>query len=112
MSAASERKAMRQLLPEYSLLSVQQLASFLGCSDDIAREMIDDGVIPSVRVGKRRHVDPLDAVVHVLADREGVSAAEFWRAHGIATSERVRDYLAHLRKSTLLDRSVREKLTA
>lgn len=98
MSVASERKAMREILPAYSLLTIPQLAAFLGCSEDVAREMVDEGVIPSIRVGKRRHVDPIDAVVHVLADREGISAADYWERHGEATADHVRRYVARIRK--------------
>lgn len=98
MSAASDRKAMRQILPAYSLLTIPQLALFLGCGEDVAREMVDDSTIPSVRVGKRRHVDPIDAAVHVLADREGITAGEYWRIHGEATVDHVKRYVVRIRK--------------
>lgn len=98
MSVASERKAMRDLLPTYSLLTIPQFARFLGCSEDTAREMVDDGVVPSVRVGKRRHIDPIDAIVHVLADREGVTAADYWRIHGEATADHARRFIVRVRK--------------
>lgn len=98
MSVASERKAMRELLPEYSLLSIPQLAAFLGVGEDVARAMVADRIIPSVGVGKRRQVDPMDAVVHVLAEREGVTAAAYWERHGEATADHVRRYVARIRK--------------
>lgn len=98
MSLASERKSMCDLLPTYSMLTIPQLAAFLGCSDDIARDMVDQGVIPSVRVGKRRHVDPIDAVVHVLAEREGLTPQAYWERHGESTSEHVRRYVARIRR--------------
>lgn len=98
MSQASERKAMADVLPAYAMLNVPKLAAFLGCSEDIAREMVDDGTIPSVRVGKRRHVDPVDAAVYVLAERDGVTAAAYWERHGEATVDHVRRYVARIRK--------------
>lgn len=98
MSVASERKAMRELLPQYALLGTAGVAAFLGCSEDVAREMIDDRTIPSVKVGKRRHVDPVDLVVHVLAEREGVTAEVYWSTHGEQTAELVRKYVARVRR--------------
>lgn len=98
MSVASERKAMRQLLPAYALLSIPELGKFLGISEEIARGMIKAGTIPSVKVGERRHVDPMDAVVHVLAEREGITAAAYWERHGEATADHVRRYIARIRK--------------
>jgi len=89
---------MRDVLPTYSLLTIPQLAAFLGCGDDVARQMVDDGMIPSVRVGKRRHVDPIDAAVHVLADREGITAAQFWALNGDGVADLVRRYIARIRK--------------
>ena len=98
MSIASERKAMRQLLPQYALLSIPELAKFLGVGEDLARDMVKDGTIPSVPMGKRRHVDPMDAVVHVLAGREGVTAAAYWERHGEATADHVRKYIVRIRR--------------
>lgn len=98
MSVASERKAMRELLPAYALLSVPELANFLGVGEDLARDMVADGTIPSVPVGKRRQVDPLDAVVHVLAGREGITAAAYWERHGEQTAELARKYIARIRR--------------
>lgn len=98
MSVASERKAMREILPQYALLSVPELASFLGCGEDVARAMVEDGTIPSVPIGARRHVDPVDAVVHVLAGREGITAAAFWERHGEHTAELAKKYLARVRR--------------
>ncbi len=98
MSQASERKAMRELLPQYSLLTVPELGKFLGVGEDVARGMVDDGTIPSVRVGKRRHVDPIDAVVYVLAEREKVTTEDYWRRHGEATADHVARYLSRIRR--------------
>jgi excisionase family DNA binding protein len=100
VSEASDRKAMRAVLPTYALLTIPELAAFLGCSNDIARVMVDDGTIPSIRVGKRRHVDPIDAAVHVLAEREGVTASAFWEKHGDAVADHVRRYVARIRRVT------------
>lgn len=100
MSLASERKTMREILPSYALLSIPELGAFLGVGEGVAREMVQAGAIPSVGVGKRRQVDPMDAVVYVLAEREGVTAAEYWRVHGEAVAEHVRRYIARIRRVT------------
>lgn len=98
MSVASERKAIRDLLPAYSLMSIPDLAHFLGVSEDVAREMVEDKVIPSIRVGSRRMVDPMDAAVYVLAEREGVSVEDFWDAHGDAAVDLAKKYFARVRR--------------
>lgn len=97
MSRASERQAMSDTLAAYSLMSVQQVAKLLGCSEQIAKEMIDGGEIPSIPVGKRRKVDPIDAVVHLLAGREKITPAEFWELHGQAVAELVREHYGRIR---------------
>lgn len=98
MSIANERRSMVELLPAYALLTIPQLAAFLGCSEDVARDMVDEKVIPSVRVGQRRHVDPMDAVVHVLADREGITAAQWWSLYGEQGVELVKRHVTRIRK--------------
>lgn len=100
MSVASERKQMREILPEYALLSVPEIAKHLGCGEDVAREMVEDGTLPSVPVGKRRFVDPVDLAVHVLAGREGIAAAAYWERHGDQTIEYVRKYIQRIRRVT------------
>lgn len=82
---------MSEHLAAYSLMSPQQVARLLGCSEAVAKEMIDSGIIPSIPVGKRRKVDPVDAIVHLLAGREGVSTEEYWRIHGQAVPELARE---------------------
>jgi excisionase family DNA binding protein len=99
LSIASERRSLVDLLPTYALLKIPELAAFLGCSEDVAREMVDAGTIPSVRIGARRHVDPVDAVVYVLAEREGITAAQFWAVNGSEqTVELVRKHVARIRR--------------
>lgn len=98
MSLASERKAIADVLPEYALLSIPKFAAFLGCSEDVARQMVEDGVVPSVTVGKRKHVDPIDAAVYFLAEREGITAAAYWEKNGEATVDHVRRLVARIRK--------------
>jgi|Marorgknorr_s2lv_3_1036020.scaffolds.fasta_scaffold102139_1 hypothetical protein len=56
--------------------------------------MVDDGKIPSFPVGKGKKVDPLDAIVHVLAGKEGVSREEFWRTLGEAVPDLARAHYA------------------
>jgi hypothetical protein len=99
VSRAQERKAMREALAGYSLMGIPELASFLGCSEDVARGLVDRREIPSVPVGGRQKVDPMDAAVHVLAGREGMSAEEYWDRHGEATADHVRRYVARIRKA-------------
>lgn len=89
---------MRELLPAYSLMSIPELGKFLGVGEDVARAMVQDKTIPSVGVGKRRQIDPMDAVVHVLAEREGITAAAYWERHGEATADHVRKYVARIRR--------------
>lgn len=98
MSVAAERKALRDLLPRYALMSAPEVGAFLGVGEDVARDMIDAGTIPSVRVGKRRMVDPIDLVVYVLAEREGVTSAQFWAIHGEATAELAAKHVARIRR--------------
>lgn len=99
MSKASEKKAMSESLASYSLMSVPQLAAFLRCSEPIATEMLDSGVIPSVPVGKRRKVDPIHAVAHLLAGEEGFdSARPWWDKHGEACIELIRVRYHRIRK--------------
>lgn len=98
MSAAAERKAMREILPAYALMTIPEVARFLGCSEEVARAMVDDRTLPSVQVGQRRHVDPIDVAVHVLAGRDGIDAAAFWERHGEQTAELARKYVARVRR--------------
>lgn len=89
---------MRETLAGYSLMGIPELAAFLGVSDTVARDMVDRGDIPSVPVGGRKKVDPMDAAVHVLAGREGLTATAYWERHGEATADHVRRYVARIRK--------------
>jgi hypothetical protein len=107
MSRASERKAMVETLAGYSLMGVPKLAAFLDCSEAVVRALVDDGVIPSTRVGGRSKVDPMDAAVHLLAGREGLFTsaghpdhAAYWTRHGEATAEHVRRYVTRIRRAT------------
>jgi hypothetical protein len=105
VSKAQERKAMRETLAGYSLMGVPELAAFLDCSEAVAHEMVEADVVPWVRVGGRKKVDPMDAAVHVLASREGIrrpdgypDIAAYWLRHGEATADYVRRYVARIRK--------------
>lgn len=88
---------MAEHLAAYSLMSVAQVAHLLGCSEQVAKDMIDSGEIPSVPVGKRRKVDPLDAIVHLLAGREGVTTEEYWQLHGQAVPDLARECYHRIR---------------
>lgn len=97
MSEATERQSMREALCAHSLMGVTELAGFLGVTPEIARGMVERKEIPSVQVGRRRRVDPVDAAVYVLAGREGCTVEEYWRRHGETTMERAMKYAKALR---------------
>lgn len=99
MSRASERKVMAEDLAAYSLMSPRQLAGLLNVSEEIAKDLIRERKIPSVPVGKKmRRVDPYDAIVYLLAHREGTTVAAFCERHGEAVVELVREHYARIRK--------------
>ena len=103
MSKASELKAMRDTLTMYPLMTAHQFAQFLGCSDDQARDTLKSGRLPFVNIGlgskPRYRIDPIDAAVFLLAEREGVSAEEFWDTHGQeGTPELCRRLVTRIRK--------------
>jgi excisionase family DNA binding protein len=93
MSVATERRAMRDALAGHSLMSIPEAARLLDCSEPVVRRMVEDRIIPSVPVGRQRKLDPIDVAVHILAGREDLSAAEFWRTHGEATPDLARRYV-------------------
>jgi len=93
VSAATERKAMREVLAAFALMSVPEFARFLGVGQEVAHGMVERGEIPSVPVGRRRRIDPIDAAVYVLAGRDGVAFGDFWKLHGEATEEHARRYI-------------------
>lgn len=103
MSAASERKALRDELAGYPLMTVPALAAFLHCSVDHARGLLADGAIPAVNIGRgsrtEYRIDPVAAAVYVLAQQEGVSVEAFWEAHGPnGTVERCRRLVQQIRR--------------
>lgn len=96
MSRASERRAMTEAIAGYALMGVPELAALLGCSPDVAHGMIEEGLIPSVTVGARKKIDPVDAGVYVLAGREGCEPPEYWERYGEGqVVENVRRYFRH-----------------
>lgn len=98
MSERTERKEWAEILPRYPLMGIPALAAYFGCHQDTASGMLDENVVPSVRIGKRRFVDPEDVAVYVLSQREGITAREFWERHGEATADHVRRYIGRIRK--------------
>jgi len=88
VSESSERRAMGATLAAYGLMKPHEVASFLRLSVTTVKGMLDAGTIPSIGDGKRRRVDPLDVCVYALAEREGVSVADYWLTHGEAVPER------------------------
>jgi len=92
VSKASERKTMIDSVAGYALMGVPELAELLGCSVDVAHGLD----LPWVIVGKRKKVDPVDAGVFILAQREDVTPAEYWDRLGEGqTVENVRRYFLH-----------------
>ncbi len=98
MSTSSERKAMGQTLAAYALMRPHLVAAFLDLSVATVKEMLDAGVIPSIGDGKRRRVDPMDVCVYALAERAGVSVADYWLMHGDAVPERAARYYRQILK--------------
>lgn len=103
MSVASDRLALRDALVDYPLMTVRELSSFLRCSVDHARGLLEDGVIPFVDIGRgaRREyrIDPVEAAVFVLRQAEGLSRDEYWSTHGPnGTVERCRQLLNQIRR--------------
>lgn len=96
MSQASERKAMRDLLMDYSLMSLPQIAQFFDCDPRTAAKWLEEWGVPDIR-GK---YDPVDVAAGVLAEREGISFAEYESRHGSAVADHVRRYMARIRKAT------------
>ena len=86
MSIASDMKAMRDTLTMYPLMTAHHFAQFLGCSDDHARDILKSGRVPFTDIGlgskPEYRIDPMDAAVFHLAEREGVTSEEFWKEHG------------------------------
>ena len=104
MSEASERKAMADAMSGYPLMTVKQLQGFLACGDDHVRGLLEDRAIPPIDIGRgQKHewrVDPIDVAVYVLAQREGITPAEFWERHGPeGTPEACRRMLARIRRA-------------
>ena len=102
MSASTERRAMRDVLASWSLMTPAELAAFLSVSEDQAHRLLDAGRIPSVDrgCGSRRSlaVDPIDAAVFMLAERDGMTSEAYWERHGEAAVDRARTYVQRIRK--------------
>lgn len=98
MSESSERKAMGQTLAAYALMKPHEVASFLSLSVTTVKDMLDAGTIPSIGEGKRRRVDPVDLCIYALAEREGVTVADYWLTHGDAVPERAARYYRQILK--------------
>ncbi len=68
MSKASERKALREALVGYPLMTVNQIASFLSMKPEKVRRLLEARAIPNkdVGLGKNRQyrADPMDVAVY------------------------------------------------
>lgn len=102
MSVATERKSLRDALTGYPLMKVNELATFLRCSEEHVRDLLKTGVIPSTNIGLGQRaeyrVDPLDAAVFHLAQREGISTEDYWERHGEATAEHAQRLVTRILK--------------
>ena len=98
VSTSSLRRALGDALAAYALMRPHHVADFLDLSTSTVKLMLDAGDIPSIGEGKRRRVDPLDVCVYVLAEREGVTAREYWDTHGEAVPERAARLYRQIRK--------------
>lgn len=98
MSQAAERKSWSELLPAYALMSVPQLAKHWDVSQDVVRQMLDSRVLPSIRIGGRRMIDPMDVAAYELAEREGITAAQFWADRGESAIDEIRKHVARIRR--------------
>ncbi len=104
MSNASDRKQAREALAEYSLMTVRELSHFLNKSPESVRRLLRDSRIPWINVGSGKRidarVDPVDATVFVLAEREGLSISEYSTKHGLAgCADQAQRYLARVRRA-------------
>lgn len=102
MSASTERRAMRDVLASWSLMTPGEVAALLSVSEDQVQRLLEAGRIPSVNrgCGSRRSlaVDPIDAAVYVLAERDGITSEAYWERHGEAAVDRARKYVDRVRK--------------
>ena len=102
MSKDAERKAMKDTLAAYTLMRVRELAGFLGCGEQHARDLLKAGKIPSVNIGlgtrPEYRVDPLDAAVWKLAGLEGITTEAYWELHGEATVDHAKRFMVRIRK--------------
>lgn len=95
MSIASERKAFRETLAAYSLLTVREVAEVLRVSPDTARRR----GLPWIRVGSQYRLDPIDLAVYLLAEKQGRTVEEVWDEHGEETPTHARRYVTRIRKA-------------
>jgi hypothetical protein len=98
VSRASERKNMVQAIAGYALMGVPEFARLLDVDDDVAHGIVDSGAIPSLLIGKRKKLDPVDVAVYVLAVKERCSMPEYWQRYSEAdVLENARRFYRHAR---------------
>lgn len=103
MSIASERKRERETLAAYSLMSLQEFASFLRVDEDTAKKKLLAGHLPWVNRGGSDGrplygVDPIDAAVYILAERENRTFDAYWEEHGEETVTKAKRYINRIRQ--------------
>jgi len=99
MSIASERKDMREWLPEYALMTLKELAAFLGVTPETAKQKLLAGHLPWVRRGMSAYgIDPLDVMVYMLAEKAGQTMEEYWAEHGDRAVDLAWEYYRRIRR--------------
>ena len=99
MSDSSEARQMRRILSDHALLSIPEVAEALSCSAPTAVATIERNQIPTIGVGDRRKVDPLDLYLYIVAEREGRTVEQYIDAHGEATAvENAKSYYRRVRR--------------
>lgn len=97
MSRASDRKRMIENLAGYSLMGVPQVCAVLDCSEETLKTMVDRKTLRPIMVGKRWKFDPVDVAVYMLAQKDGISSAEYWERYGPGRAcENARNYFVKL----------------
>lgn len=99
MSRSSELKSMRNDLASFAFMTVSDVAGVLGCSYKTASKMVNEGLIPTVTVGRERKVSPVDLVMYLAAQREGMDTVQEYQVrHGDQAVDRAMSYYGQIRK--------------
>lgn len=99
MSASSERKAMREALAPYALMTTGEVAAFLQCSKPTARKRLEELGVPVIGPTHDPKVDPVDLFLAVVAERAGKTVDAYLAEHGEAQAvDNARRYYRRVRR--------------